>query len=256
MSKVLPKAFFPKGTYDCIRVGGKYDGGYLVEKKSLHESKALLALGIGTGYTFEKDFLKLNPVPLQAYDVCDPFRVHFRHFVASVIRCMLLRASIARAFKALTLFWSFKNLFRGEDRTCSTSAVGYNGSYSKSLGKIIEEKDLPEPFFIKCDIEGGEYWMLNDLLSNAQKISGLVIELHAIELHMQKILDFIEKFPLELVHIHPNNCDKNKDTNLPLAIEMTFARQPDKLLDEPTIPHQLDYRCVQDREDIRLSLPF
>ena len=39
---MLPKIFKPNNKYDLIRVGSNNDGGYLVEKNSLFETKYLI----------------------------------------------------------------------------------------------------------------------------------------------------------------------------------------------------------------------
>ena len=52
---MLPNFLKPKHEYDLIRLGGDYDGGYLVEKNSIENSKSLITLGLGYEWTFEKD---------------------------------------------------------------------------------------------------------------------------------------------------------------------------------------------------------
>ena len=64
---MLPKNFRPEGLYDLIRLGSDNDGGYLVDPNSVQESKALLALGIGKNWSFEKDFLDKKIITLSDY---------------------------------------------------------------------------------------------------------------------------------------------------------------------------------------------
>jgi len=49
---MLPACFLPDKTYDLIRVGSTHDGGYLVEKNSIYQSRKLISLGISTNWTF------------------------------------------------------------------------------------------------------------------------------------------------------------------------------------------------------------
>ena len=65
---MLDKIFKPKHLYELIRVGKNGDGGYLIEKKSLEDSKSLISFGISTDWSFEKDFYDLNPISIHAYD--------------------------------------------------------------------------------------------------------------------------------------------------------------------------------------------
>ena len=50
---VLPIIFKPKHEFDLLRLGGDYDGGYLVERNSIEESQ-LITLGLGYEWRFEK----------------------------------------------------------------------------------------------------------------------------------------------------------------------------------------------------------
>jgi len=65
---MLTNIFKPKHEYDLIRLGGNYDGGYLVEKSSMEKSKSLVTLGLGYEWTFEKDYYKLYRKPIHCYD--------------------------------------------------------------------------------------------------------------------------------------------------------------------------------------------
>ena len=65
---MLPKSYKPDGSFDLIRLGSDNDGGYLVDPKSIENSAALLALGIGRNWSFEKDFIERKKVKVHAYD--------------------------------------------------------------------------------------------------------------------------------------------------------------------------------------------
>jgi len=66
--KILPNIFRPKFDFDIIRLGTDFDGGYLVEKSSVINSKFLFSFGISTNWDFEKDFIKINNNKFLAYD--------------------------------------------------------------------------------------------------------------------------------------------------------------------------------------------
>ena len=59
---MLPNFLKPKHEYDLIRLGGDYDGGYLVEKNSIKSSKSLITLGLGYEWTFENEHTKTDIV--------------------------------------------------------------------------------------------------------------------------------------------------------------------------------------------------
>ena len=52
---MLPIEFKPKHEYELIRLGQDNDGGYLVDKKSIEDSKSLITLGLGFDWSFEKN---------------------------------------------------------------------------------------------------------------------------------------------------------------------------------------------------------
>ena len=96
----------------------------------------------------------------------------------------------------------------------------------------------------KIDIEGSEYRILEDLIKIRNKISGIVIEFHDIDIHVEKIKNFIRKINLTLVHIHPNNYSEVDNYGNPTSIELTFEKNPViKNQDKIKLPNPLDQKC-------------
>ena len=75
---------------------------------------------------------------------------------------------------------------------------------SADINLIIKENPSNDIFF-KIDIEGSEYRILSQLIKHSSHISGLVIEFHDCDLNLDKIINFVENFELQIVHIHVNN---------------------------------------------------
>ena len=65
---MLPLNLKPKHEFDLIRLGGEYDGGYLVERNSIKESKSLITLGLGYEWRFEKEYYDLYKKPIICFD--------------------------------------------------------------------------------------------------------------------------------------------------------------------------------------------
>ena len=63
-------------------------------------------------------------------------------------------------------------------------------------------KNIEKPLLLKIDIEGSEYRLLDEIISNQNFLSGLIIEFHDVDLNLNKINEFIENFSLSLSHIH------------------------------------------------------
>ena len=94
--------------------------------------------------------------------------------------------------------------------------------------------------FLKIDIEGSEYEILNDILRYQEKITGIAIEFHDCRLNLDKISNFIKSLSLELVHIHANNYDLDHEEIIPNTLEITFSRSPVGISKFKNLPHKLD----------------
>ena len=62
------------------------------------------------------------------------------------------------------------------------------------------------------------------------KLSGVVIEFHDVDINKKIISKFIANFDLILTHIHPNNFGGVDEFGDPLVIEMTFLKKILKLI--------------------------
>lgn len=240
---MLPKQFQPSATYDLTRLGRDHDGGYLVDPASVTKAKSLLSFGIGTDWSFEMDFLKKNDVPLFAYDGTIKAKVFFRRILK-----YLLSLKFRRFFLEIYKVASYYSFFAGS-RIHYPLNIGYDSHKSISLRSILLKENPETPVFIKMDIEGSEYRVLNDLLKCSSNVSGLVVEFHDVDLHEEKILNFLKEFPLTLIHIHSNNCDQLVDScGDPITLELTFSAFPTEVSPQPSIPHFLDQEnCPRQR---------
>ena len=115
----------------------------------------------------------------------------------------------------------------------------------------IAELGLGRPF-LKIDIEGSEYRILDDLTLNSKLISGLVIEFHECDLHLERIMDFVKSTSLHLIHIHPNNYSPLSDEDLPLVLEFSFSSSMPNSK-QATIPNKLDMPNAPKRDEYALT---
>jgi len=111
------------------------------------------------------------------------------------------------------------------------------------------------PIFLKIDIEGSEYRILDDIIKNQNKFCGLISEFHSVDLHKTRIIKFIKELNMNLVHIHGQNIgnksyiDKDGD---PTQIEMTFSVSKNNIDDEPELPHSLDQPADRRYKEVNL----
>jgi hypothetical protein len=134
------------------------------------------------------------------------------------------------------------DFFKGSRRTFTeTKIVGS----SQGLGTTVLQACQGRDIFLKCDIEGGEYDILDDLLALGDIWTGMVIEIHDIDdwNKYNLITGFLSKLPLKLLHLHANNWSywKTDPVYTPSVFELTLGRGQDCVYDPNlSLPRPLD----------------
>jgi hypothetical protein len=217
----MSKVFQPFRCDDLIRLGKAHDGGYLVNIEDVKKTKRLITFGVGSDVSFEKEFAELNPCTVDAYDSVTDYKHEF---------------------------------FDGNTRNHhAVNVSNYNSWNSRSIKHITIENDS----FIKCDIEGDEYKILDDLINVSHRLSGLIVEVHNInnQQNYDSIINFISKIDLKLIHVHINNyfyyiVDEEKKPDI---LELSFSSS-NNLKYDPNIelPHKLDMNNNPQGEEFRI----
>ena len=224
----IPNLFYPKFKCDLVRLGKNFDGGYIVEKNSINDSEILLSFGLSDDWTFEEAYSSLGEKKIYCYDYSVNTRFWFVRFIKSLLNILLLRDPLIN-FQKLFNYIKNKSFFNSKKNFHYKNFISpnsmkknlFNNNVHISLNDIV--KKIEKNFFLKIDIEGSEYRILNEILENSSKINGLVIEFHDFDLHYNSIQNFINKFELELIHIHVNNYGTINKDGLPSVVELSFA---------------------------------
>lgn len=240
----LPRYLKPKKQYLLERIGNNNDGGYLVNSKSIINSKSLISFGIGNNWTFEKNFQNLNnKCKIFCYDNYICSKTLFSEFIKEII--LFYKLDLKKLLN--TFIKNFDYIFFFKKNKITRHYVTSN-----SIKNILKKEKIIAPIFFKIDIEGSEYRILEDLIKIKKKIIAIIIEFHDIDLHVDKIKKFINNIDLQLTHIHPNNfaiLDKSKN---PTCIELTFERFPDIIGSSVKLPNKNDQKCDPSKSDINL----
>lgn len=242
---MLPKNFKPKKNYDLIRLGKNNDGGYLVEKNSIKNSKTLISFGIEGDWSFESHFKSHNNIKIFAYDFTLNNHFWSRH-----------PKDLQSSFKD---FFTNKNGNYFFPKKIGKTGIKYFEKISLEIPDIFNNLEFnyfggTKPFFFKIDIEGSEYRILDDLINYKEDIEGIVIEFHDADLHLEKIDKFLNNINLELCHIHANNFQNTNKFGIPTTLELTFSKDPIKLDDNPVnLPNFLDQKNNPDYDEIVLN---
>ena len=239
----LKNIFRPQSEYELMRLGRNNDGGYLISKNSLSSSEYLIALGIGSDWSFEKDFNKKNQnTKIFCYDSNSILKYCIKSLFF-YITMIFKRRSI---FKILSSFYNIIDYFIIRRKfNFIEKEVSYN-----FINEVFKDKNN---IFLKIDIEGSEYRILDEILIHQEKVTGMVVEFHFCDIMIERIEKFIEKFNLKLIHIHANNSafiDLNGD---PCLMEITFCKDPKVVGSKNILPHKFDMKNSEDMDDIKLN---
>jgi hypothetical protein len=241
-----------------IRVGGPSDGGYVLPGALLRDADVLISMGLGHNWQFEKDARVLNPpIRIHVYDhtVSEKLfaRQHFTELLA------LVMGKVGR-----------ENVRRRRHRLNDYRA--FFGSEAKHFRERVHDRlekesvDIATVFgragdgrvFVKMDIEGSEYRVLEDVVSHADRILGMAIEFHdtgPLRCAFERTMELV-RGRFEIVHVHANNFLPLYRDGLPEALEITVMRKdlvPSTRqrqlscltdLDRPNDPGRPDYRLV------------
>mgnify|MGYP001174994827 CR=1 FL=1 len=248
---MLPNNFKPDRLYKLIRVGKDNDGGYLVCENSVNNSNILISFGISDDFSFEKHFQKINSINILAYDPTVNINFFLKKFLHSLIKF--------KFFLFLKQFYNwikFKIFFSKSKNKLYLKKIGKGGAANYnyiSIEDIISLSEDNEKIFFKIDIEGSEYRILDDLVKLSNKVEGLAIEFHDVDINVDKVVNFINKFSLKLVHIHANNWSTYGLNNIPSSIELSFSKNPTLVSNDITFPHTLDQKNNPDCDEIKLD---
>ena len=254
----LPYIFRPYRCKKLIRLGKNNDGGYVVEEDSILKSKTLLSFGIDHDWSFEEDFYNKNKCVVHSYD-------------GSVGPLFFLRKIKLRIYKLLTSpnkdyfevskywfklpikFYKFFNIINNTKGPNHYEKFVGNGERYISLDETLNNLPINNDIFLKIDIEGGEYVLLDDILKKEIVFTGIVIEFHEVSKHVEEIENFITILNLKLVHLHINNYASITPDGIPEVMELSFSRNGDSDYFQNKLPHKLDQNNDPDSWSYELS---
>lgn len=233
---------------DLIRVGSAFDGGYLINERTINRSKYLMSFGVNDDWSFEEDFLNRKPnLEVFCFDYSVSKQVFWnnaldalRKIFSGKFSWLLLsfKAREARQMLSLLRYWTkllFRfSLFFGKENVHFYSKGISNKRSEKFITledalRIIPREELSEnSVFVKMDIEQSEFLVLPELLRFQEYVNGIAVEFHDLGLLWPSFLEIIDKLKksFEITHIHGNNYGgliPNSAT--PNVLEITFLKK-------------------------------
>ena len=242
---------------NLIRIGPNKDGGYVIDKRIIKRTYNLITCGLNDDWEFEKEFLKRNiKCHLYAYDHTINNKFWIKRFIKDIIHLLLLKK--LRWWKILDIFKyiNYLNFFRKKKIHFKKKIVFKKKNYEEiTIPEIL--KNLKN-IFLKIDIEGDEYQILNDIKKNSKNLVFLIIEFHDVHKNLKKIEKFLKKFDLKLIHIHANNFEGTNRDNVPKVLELSllnkkFYKIKNKLTNNIYPIRSLDYKNFKRRDEIKIE---
>jgi len=198
---------------DLIRLGDKTDGGYLIPKIAFDTADSLLSLGLGENWSFDEEWHSLKPNdPVHLYDGTKT-KLSFPP-----------PNGVWNRFQPLDLVAMYENFFQGNRRHWTENIGNNRGETSL---RLCLDRLGGKNVFLKTDIEGGEYTMLQDLLDNSNRIIAIAAEFHGVNSNRPQfqaaIMKLKEKY--DIIHVHANITQPLGPDGLTEAIEITLLRK-------------------------------
>ena len=213
---MLPASWKPAPVGPLVRIGSAHDGGYTIPEAAIGASQILLSMGLSDDWSFEDEFRARTGARVVCFDGSVTGRFWVKHALKSLVHGRARRAS---------RFLAYRRFFRQPRVEHRRLMVGYGGEGFVSLGKILAE--LPdEPILLKCDIEGGEYRIFDDLVASAHRFTAIAIELHDVDLHRDRVSAVLARLHQFVVaDLHGNNFAGTDPVGDPITVEMTLLRR-------------------------------
>jgi hypothetical protein len=218
--------FHPVTCEQLMRIGSVNDGGYVVPLGAVSDANALLSFGLSHDWTFERDFRKHNAdAVIHCYDHTVSLRTAFEYSIGQLIRFVL-------QFRTRALWKSFTWIdyiffFRGDKIHFQQRIWRDNQDNSATVDEAFNRLPAECRVFVKIDIEGSEYRILDDLLRHSPNIVSIAIEFHDVDIVSERFNSLVEKIKRDfyIVHIHGNNMGGTMPSGFPIAPEITFLNK-------------------------------
>ena len=115
------------------------------------------------------------------------------------------------------------------DGTVYNIDVNFLNHHNKNIDENEFVKILAKEsgnIFLKCDIEGSEYQLIEEIINNSHIFTGMVFEFHDVNKskNFNELTNLISKIDQKLIHIHVNNfCYQQAPKDSPDVFELTFT---------------------------------
>lgn len=102
---------------NLIRLGRNYDGGYIIDKRVIKKTSAVITCGLEAEWSFEKEFQKYNRnCKIIAFDHTVDEKFWINRFLNDLISLLLFRKIGLNQFLKLFKYFEYLNFFGGKNK--------------------------------------------------------------------------------------------------------------------------------------------
>jgi|TARA_B100001971_G_scaffold53264_1_gene48420 hypothetical protein len=233
----------PIKTNNLIRLGRKMDGGYIVDCNIINNADILITFGLGDGsqipdqWSFELDFIKRNKkLSIFAYDYTVSTSSYIKKIWKYLRRFLTFRASLDAVKIRLKNYHEYIKFMKLDNVKFYREKIIYpiknkiDTDIKKVFSRIVNNSEV----ILKCDIEGNEYLIIDQILEYSNRINMFIFEFHWIDKKEDIFVESVKKLQsrFEIIHIHANNHFQTLKNGLPIILEITLINKkfsPDKI---------------------------
>ena len=171
----------PVKTANLSRFGEKSDGGYVVDSTIMKNTNTLITFGLGPNWKFELDYLIANETnKVHIYDHTVNSSPYIRRIIKYIRRFITFKTNLEGLLTPIKHFNSFKKFLNHKRVNFFKESISYPALkvIDTDIDKVFSRIGNNENVIIKCDIEGSEYDIIDQILKYSKKINMLIFEFH------------------------------------------------------------------------------
>ncbi len=220
---------------DLVRVGSRFDGGYVIPERALARCDAILGLGVHADWSFEQDALRRSGAHIaHLYDATTTRGWLWSRWAWGLARILgglfsLSAKRIADGWSRLTAPFRHERFFRKGVRHIPRMIGGASAPGVVAIGDALAalRTEGARSILLKMDIEGGEYEVLRGISEWGEGIALLVVEFHGIERDVARFNRLMSDISHRFVpvHLHGNNSAPLTEDAFLGMIEITFLER-------------------------------
>ena len=171
----------PIKTANLARFGEKSDGGYVVDSDIMKNTNKLITFGLGPNWKFELDYLNINENnKVHIYDHTITSYIYIKRIIKYIRRFITFKTNVTGLLEPIKHFIRFKKFLNNRRVKYFKENISYPAlkKIDTDIDKVFSRINDNTSVIVKCDIEGSEYDVIDQILKYSEKINMLIFEFH------------------------------------------------------------------------------